>query len=360
MRVALVVPKYLPHPGGVQKHVEELAAGLLRRGISVEILAQEKDSTLPRATTDGELTIRRFSVPMSLPRYSISPALLSYLRKSAPSYDIIHAHNYHELVPLFARLSKPRKFVLTSHYHAPSGRALDSLLRVPHRLLLAGAMKSADRVICVTTAESAALNREVPGIAARTVVIPNGVDAARIAAAEPMDIGRPYVLSVGRLEGYKRVDLTIQAAALGDHELVIAGDGPERVALEEAAARTGARIRFLGRVSDEELHRWIRGAAVVVTMSEREAFGLVILEAFAAGVPVVASDIPAHRETVGYGPPAASITVPMGADPALLRQSVDQLLTAGPRGFAASVPTWDDMAARTLSLYQELGTGQPA
>lgn len=360
MRIALVVPEYLPHPGGIQKHVEELAAGLGRRDISVDILAQEKDISLPGESIVGQVTTRRFPVPLSLPRYTISPSLLSYLRTNARSYDVVHAHNYHELVPLFASLSKPGNLVVTPHFHAAPGRAVDAVLRVPHRLLLSRTMKSAHRVICVTAAESEALMAEVHGISAHTRVIPNGVDAATIASATPMDIGHPYLLSVGRLEGYKRVDLVIAAAALGAHELVVAGDGPERRALEAAAAQTGTQVRFLGRVDDAELHRWIRGAAVVVTMSEREAFGLVILEAFAAGVPVVASDIPAHVETVGYGPSEASALVPMGADPRKLQQSIEPLLDSGPRGFRAAVPTWDDMAARTLSLYQELVSHQPA
>lgn len=354
MRVALVVPEYLPHLGGIQKHVEELAAGLVRRGIAVEILAQQKDKTPPVDSTDSLVRIRRFRVPVSLPRYSISPALLGHLRKNGASYDIIHAHNYHELVPLFARLAGADKLVVTPHYHAPSGRPVDTVLRAPHRLLMQRVMRSVDRVICVTKAESDALISEVSGIAARIRVIPNGVDVARIANSVPMDIGKPYLLSVGRLETYKRVDLSIAAALHGGHDLMIAGDGPARQALEDSVAQAGTRVRFLGRVNDAELHRWIRGAAAVVTMSEREAFGLVVLEAFAAGVPVVASDISAHRETVGYGPPEASVTVPPGAEPMVLEQSIRQLLATGARGFQAPVPTWDDMAARTLSLYQEL------
>jgi glycosyltransferase involved in cell wall biosynthesis len=359
MRVALVVPIYLPHPGGIQKHVEELAAGLLRRGISVDILAQEKDRSLPALATDGNLTVRRFPVPLSLPRYTIAPALLRYLRRNARSYDIVHAHNYHELVPLFVARSTASNSVLTTHYHPPSGSRLSAVLRIPHRVLSGRVLHSFDRIICVTAAESTALRTELPALAAPVQVIPNGVDADRIRASAPMDIGRPYVLSVGRLEATKRVDRVIRAAASADQLVVVAGDGPERDALERLAASTSTAVRFLGRICDDELHRWIRGAAVAVTMSEREAFGLVILEAFAAGVPVVASDIPAHRETVGYGPPAASVLVPLGVEPVLLAQSITEMVNTGPHGFQAAVPTWDDMAAQTATVYEELLASRP-
>lgn len=352
MRVAVVVPIYLPHPGGIQKHVEELTAGLLRRSIDVDVLVQEKDGSLPRHFAAGRLTIRRFPVPISTPRYSISPALLAYLRKSGSAYDILHAHNYHELVPLFASMSRASNLVLTPHYHPPAGRGIDTVLRMPHRLLSRKVVTAFDRVICVSKAESAALLAQLPSISDRTQVIPNGVDSSRVRDAEPIDIGRPYVLSVGRLEGHKRVEKTIRAAVIGDFQVVIAGEGHERHALEKSAA--GTPVRFLGRIGDDELYRWIRGAAVVVTMSEREAFGLVILEAFAAGVPVVASDIPAHRETVAYGPPKASLLVPIGADPTELARSIQRMTDTGDRRFHACVPTWDDMAAQTLSVYEEL------
>ena len=348
-----MVPVYFPHAGGVQKHVEELAAGLIRRGIAVDVLAQELDRSLPVEVIHGRLTVRRFPVPLPLLRYTIAPSLLTHLRRNAARYDVVHAHNYHEVAPLLVGVSRAANLVLTSHYHPPSGGTTAVVLRAPHRLLSRTVMRSFGRIICVSEAEAAALSLEQPGISARTRVISNGVDAARIRQATPMDVGRPYVLSVSRLDRHKRVDETIRAAGLGHHDLVIAGDGPERRRLE-SAARNCPAVRFLGQVDDDELHRWIRGASVVVTLSDRAAFGLVILEAFAAGVPVVASDIPAHRETVRFGPPTASSLVPVGADPQLLRDSIDQMAISGRRGFRSSVPSWDDMAEHTLGVYTEL------
>ena len=356
MRVALVVPVYLPHQGGVQKHVEELATGLLRRGVTVDVLVQEKDRAVPVEATDGRLTIRRFPVPFSLPRYTIAPPLLSYLRRTAASYDVVHAHNYHELVPAFASVSRAENLVLTSHYHAPSDGTVASVLRAPHRLLSRIVITSFDRVICVSAAESTALSLELPGIFARTRVIPNGVDVARIRA----------VRTHGRRQALRAVRGPARSPQAGgrDHSGGWSGTSrPCRRRRRTGAPDPGESSRpgrhgdpFPGSGGRRRLHRWIRGASVVVTMSDRAAFGLVILEAFAAGVPVVASDIPAHRETVGYGPPTASTLVPVGADPRVLRDSIGQMVTSGPRGFRASVPSWDDMAARTLRLYEELVT----
>ncbi len=357
MRVALVVPEYLPHPGGIQRHVQELASGLVRRGIEVEVLTAERDNELPTISTEGSVTVRRFRIPVATPRYTVSPGLLRYLMRSATNYDVVHAHNYHELIPVMAALARPSELILTPHYHAPTDTRLDRALRIPQRLLMERALGRVRQLICVTRAEADALTLEVPRVAGRITIIPNGVDTARITRAEPMHIEGPYVLALGRLEAYKRFDLTIRAAAgLPEGvQLIVAGDGPDRARLEELGRELGVSVRFLGRISDDDLHSWIRGAALVVTMSEREAFGLVILEAFAAGVGVVASDIPAHRETAAYGPQGAASLVPPGAEPETLAAAIGLMLaTQRPAGMGDAVPTWDDMAARTLAVYEEM------
>jgi glycosyltransferase involved in cell wall biosynthesis len=121
----------------------------------------------------------------------------------------------------------------------------------------------------------------------------------RISAAErrPID-GRGYALVVCRLAPEKGVDVAIDACGQAAMPLVIAGDGPERPALQERAA--GLDVRFVGRVQDKQLADLRAGAAVAVVPSRSaETFGLAAAEAMAAGLPVLASRVGALTELVG-------------------------------------------------------------
>ena len=110
------------------------------------------------------------------------------------------------------------------------------------------------------------------------------------------------------------------------------------------------RIELVGRVSDEDLPRWYRTAAAYVTMSEHEAFGLTLIEAAAAGAPVVASDIPAHRDVRELG--AAATLVAPDASARALAESIRSAAN-GPRTSAAGdLPTWDAVTRQTVQVYK--------
>ena len=106
-----------------------------------------------------------------------------------------------------------------------------------------------------------------------------------------------YALVVSRLSPEKGVDVAIDACRMAGLALVVAGDGPERAALQARAA--GADVRFVGRVDDEQLARLRAGAAIALVPSRSaETFGLAAAEAMAAGLPVVASRVGALSELV--------------------------------------------------------------
>jgi glycosyltransferase involved in cell wall biosynthesis len=119
------------------------------------------------------------------------------------------------------------------------------------------------------------------------------------------------ILSVGRLEAYKRLDRVIAALPYLPQRcrLVVVGPGPEETPLKRLAAGMGVsgRVLFRGYVADGELQRWYRRAAVVVSLSEGEAFGRVILEALVAERHVVCSDIMAFRDFAAEFPSAVSL-----------------------------------------------------
>ena len=109
----------------------------------------------------------------------------------------------------------------------------------------------------------------------------------------------PVVLTVGRLERYKNVDLIIDAfrALPSSAMLIIVGDGPDRSRLERHAetSEPGWPVHFTGRISDSMLDRWFAHADVVTSASDHEAFGITLAEGLASGARVVASAIPAYE-----------------------------------------------------------------
>ena len=193
----------------------------------------------------------------------------------------------------------------------------------------------------------------------RLAIVPNGVETDSLVAAAPFDTDVPVVLVAGRLETYKRVDLTMRAfAAMREGaRLVVCGTGSGRPALERLARELGieARVSFLGHVSEAELRRWQRTATSTVSLSEHEAFGLALLEAAVAGSRVVASNIAAHEELaqrLGEGDDRMTL-VPsdVGAVAATLDHQVQQ---GRPRGLPGGRFDWSETARAFEAIYRSV------
>jgi glycosyltransferase involved in cell wall biosynthesis len=121
------------------------------------------------------------------------------------------------------------------------------------------------------------------------------------------------VLTVARQEPYKLTDLLVRAVAelrnrAMPARLVVVGDGSSLAACRDLAARLGAQevVAFTGAVDEETLGRWWASASLYATASTQKAYGIALAEALVAGLPVVASDIPAHREVSRRAGPGAA------------------------------------------------------
>lgn len=344
MRIGIVSPGYPPTLGGVEVVVARTARALARAGHDVEVMAAERRRDLPAvAETDG-IVVRRFRATRSA-NFPVAPGLWRYARNH--EYDVLHGHGYHTLAAIGAALAAPRtRFVFSPHYHGTGHSPLRAVLHHVYRPLGRHGFRRADAVVCVSEAEARLVRAHFPPVADRVRVVPNAVDVAAIRAAQPFACAAPVVLSVGRLERYKRVDRLITAfASLAEPaQLVIVGDGPDRARLAELARRTNADVRLLGQISDLDLERWYRTARVVASLSEHEAFGLTAAEGIAAGAQVALSDIPAHREFGVELVPASATD-----------EDVSAVLSRALHGSARpSVPimSWDDVAAELIALYE--------
>ena len=213
----------------------------------------------------------------------------------------------------------------------------------------------------MSSAERDLVVAKFPAAAGKVTVIPNGIGPAReVPAGGHAGEREPVVLAIGRLERYKNVDLVIKAFGElpGPARLVIVGDGPDRPRLERyRQAGPGHSVQFTGRVPDEVLGQLLAQAAVVVSASDHEAFGLTLAEGLRSGARVVASAIPAHACLAEMAGPAAPVILADPRDTGGFSAAIAASLAAGriPPG-AVALPSWADVTATTRELYAGLSS----
>ena len=302
MRVALVCPYAWDDPGGVQVHVGELALRLAERGHHVIALAPVRDHVDARWVVPVG---RPVDIPYNASNAPIDPRpwsrrrVRTVLDRFGP--DVVHVHE--PLTPstsMWATLVSPMPVVATFHSGASRSRLFDlaapALRRVARRLAVQIAVSEA--------AASFARDR----IGGAFEIVPNGVDVARFADAVPADVGPgTKLLFVGRLDERKGFPTAVDAferMALDRPELrlVVVGDGPDRGAADRLAPAVRERVTFLGTVPNRDLPPVHAACDLYLGPSVGgESFGIVLVEAMAAGLPVVASDVPGYDEVIRDG-----------------------------------------------------------
>jgi len=193
-------------------------------------------------------------------------------------------------------------------------------------------------------------------------VLFNGIDLAAFTETPPTEIAGPSVLFLGRHESRKGLYALLEAASMlpPDVTVLIAGSGPETEQLRHRYS-SDERIRWLGRLSAHDRIQYLRGASVLCAPSlHGESFGVVLLEAMAAGTPVVASDLPGYREVSESG--AAALLVPPGAiellASALRRLLTDHRLADSLRANGRQIAirsSMNELAHRYEDLYRKAG-----
>jgi glycosyltransferase involved in cell wall biosynthesis len=357
MRICYVCPRYPPEIGGIETHVSEIASRLARRGCTVEVVAQRAGGTRSTEELDG-VTVRRFPVPGSHQNRVLSLSLWRYLARRRRGWDLVHAHDYHALPALGAALAGARPLVLTAHYHGFGSSVRSRLVNAVYLPVGRLLFRRLDRVICVSEAEAALIRRHFPSARDRITVIPNGFTLARRADDGRAGVGDPLILCLGRLEPYKNVNLVVHALRHlpSDFKLRVIGGGSAHPELTDLVGREGLRERvdLPGRVGDDLVQKALSEGSALVTMSSREAFGLAPLEALASGLPVVASDIPAHRELRDRYGEGRMTLVPLDAAPGALAEVIRRAVATGRAVAPPDLPTWDRVADLTLGAYREV------
>jgi glycosyltransferase involved in cell wall biosynthesis len=305
-----------------------------------------------------------------IPHYSVSEQLRLPRLVHGAKLDLVHYPHFN--VPVFARVP----YVVTIHdLTHTTRRSLESTTRDPakfalksagYELVLRRAVRGARHVIAVSEATKQAITDYLHVDPARITVTYEGVDEAAVSqpdkgALKRFGVTKPYFLYVGAAYPHKNLTKLIEAFAQvkGDYQLVLAGDNErfgEPLRARARELKVGERVIFPGRVSDAELAALYAGALSYVFVSLSEGFGLPGLEAMAAGVPVVSSNLTSLPEVYGdaalYVDPADSANIAAGleriASDEALRTKLVQLGHERVKQFS-----WRRMAEQTLQVYRE-------
>jgi glycosyltransferase involved in cell wall biosynthesis len=240
------------------------------------------------------------------------------------------------------------------------------LARIYASAAMRHALHGVDRIIAVSshTRERAIAHFTIdPGKCA--VVYPGvALDRFHPADASWREPDAPYFLCVGNTRPYKNIPTAIRAfarcqAAIPDAQLVIAGRGDHFVDLQLLATRLGIaeRVRFVGQATEPELLGLLHGATALIFPSKMEGFGLPVIEAAAAGCPVIASSFPAVREAAGDAAIVCDPECPDQFADAMIRLATDReaRLELRARGLArASLFDWSRCARETLAIYESV------
>ena len=304
MKIGLVSPYIYPMPGGVTQHVGYLYENLRLRGHDVRIITSSHG--LQRSSEGDVIRIGKgFSVPTngSVGTLTVSHRFLGQVRDvlDRERFDLLHFHE--PFVPFLSlAVLRESQSVNVATFHAYAG--FSPSYELGSRMLRGYAARLHGR-IAVSAAARHFIDRYFPG---DYKVIPNGVDLERFARAVPVarwQDGTQNILFVGRFEPRKGVLDLLKAYRIlrktgCDCRLLLAGTGPqEREARRYVMTRRLSGVEFLGRVTDAERDQLFRTATVYVSPATgRESFGIVLLEAMAAGAPIVASDIHGYKGVV--------------------------------------------------------------
>jgi glycosyltransferase involved in cell wall biosynthesis len=334
-RVTMVNKYYSPpHLGGVESVVRWLAEGLVQlTGAEVRALVCNESDRCVEEEVGGVRVVRlprRFTVSSAPVALTLPAALRAEAGRADPP-DVLNFHApypWGELSYLLARPCTPSVVL----YHSDIVRRR---LLAAYRPFLETFL---DRVDLIVTS-SPQMVESSPFLAPRAGkcrVVPFGLPADRQRAAPTVSVraaqlraahdGRRLVLFVGRLVYYKGVDVLVRAMAGLDADLVLIGRGPLEDRLRREAAAAGTRATFLRPQADAELIAWYHAADVLClpSVARSEAFGLVQIEAHAAGTPVVSTSLPTG---VRFANPdgVTGLLVPPG-DAGALREALARLL----------------------------------
>lgn len=370
MRIGIVTEYYAPSVGGVQEHVRHFAREAGRLGHSVTVVTSEMPDLVGRGPEpaphphDPEVVRVGRSLPIynngAVGRVTVGPRVSAAVRSALRDgrFDVVHVHApLTPVLPLLAIHHATVPVVGTFHTNWRPG--------LTYRLARGILRRYLDRLDAALAVSHACLG--ALGLEADFRIVPNGVDVAQFSRGRRLarfDDGKVNLLWVGRVEQRNGLDRMLAALELVrrevDARLIVVGDGP---LLARYRARVPAAIQedvvFAGRVMDERPD-YYASADVFCAPTRIASFGVTLLEAMAAGVPILASDIDGFREVLQHGV-QGELVPPDDTSAwasAIVRLAKDRARSAayGAAGLRTVARyDWRNVAGEVLAVYRSVG-----
>lgn len=365
MHILHIYKDYPPVLGGIENHLKGLAEAQVQAGLRVTVLVTSLDHRTEVLEQAGVQLIKSgrlahvASTPLSLEFFA---------RLRALQVDIVHLHFPYPPGELGNLIFHPGRHTVIT-YHSDVIRQ-QGILRL-YLPLLWRVLRQTDRIIA-TSPQYIQSSPYLSQLADKCVVIPLGIDPNPFQQGAPERIaelrgryGQPLLLFVGRLRYYKGLQFLIEAMARVEARLLVVGTGPMEATWRTQAHNLGLhdRVIFLGEVADADLPAYYRACDVfVLPASHRsEAFGTVQLEAMAAGLPVVSTEVGTGTSYVNRHEETGLVVPPR--DPGALAEAINHLLAdpslrarlgAQARARVMAEFTHAQMVERVVELYHTL------
>jgi rhamnosyl/mannosyltransferase len=337
MNILHIYKDYYPVLGGIENHVRVLAEAGVARGHEVTVLVTSLDRHPQRTELNGVKLIKT-SRWINVSSAPISPPMFFEARQVARTADIIHLHFPYplgEMARLFS--GSTAKTIIT--YHSDIVR--QKTLRTVYQPFLWRILRQADRIIA-TSGRYIDTSPYLSQFKSKCRIIPLGTHVEQFSQVNPQRVkelraqllaARPdqsLLLSVGRLRYYKGLDDLIRALpSIPNARYVIVGTGPMEAAWQQLARSVGVadRIIFAGEIADADLPVYYAACDLFVlpANARAEAFGTVIVEALAAGKPVISTEVGTGTSWVNVDGETGLVVPPH--DPAALAVAVNRVLT---------------------------------
>lgn len=299
----MVCPYSLAVPGGVQNHVQDLTESLRASGYEVSVLAPADDGApLPdHVTSAGRAVPVRYNGAVA--RLAFGPVAMRRTRRwmRDGAFDLLHVHE--PTVPSVSLMSLGMSacpVVATTHNATPRLRAM-----AVSEPVLRPALEKISARIAVSEHAKRFIDEHTGGEA---VIIPNGLYAERFGGPRTTGDDTTTIVFLGRYDEQRKGLAVLLGAMRGivagcpDARFVIAGAGDEAAAYARVPDELRSRVTFAGSIDDDEKSALLRGADLYIAPNTGgESFGIVLIEAMAAGAPVVASDLPAFVSVLEGG-----------------------------------------------------------
>ena len=360
MKVLHIYKDYHPILGGIENHVKMLAEAEVQAGHEVTVLVTNPGREQPREIINGVQVIRanRLATVASTPLSLEMGVILARLRP-----DITHLHFPYPVGEVSQLLfGRGRPYVITYHSDVVRQQWLLRLYRPVMKHVLAGAAQ-----IMPTSLKYLMSSPILGPYIKQCAIVPLAVEVKPFLGAWPLlpPAGLPTLLFVGRHRYYKGVDDLIRAMPHVQARLVIGGDGPLRPAWEQLTKELNLseRVIFTGEVSDEALPGLFASGDIFVlpANSRAEAFGKVLLEAMAAGLPCITTELETgtsfvvqNRQTGLVVPPHQPLALASAIEQLIANPALRKTMGRSGREWVLAHFTVEKLSGRVTAIYRKV------